>query len=175
MIKVHLRFNSGEQFAHCIGVMECRSESFLALFASHFPYAKGPSMYNVLIVCSLRNCHSNATYQYRLPLGQPSTSPSIQTSFMDVPLHHTMPHVFALLSPSTRTFTPNDPTKRRVSELSTMRTNIGSTFIRHGERERRVDGWLVTELDPNNGTGFAKRHSNGKHFILPLFWISNAA
>ena len=157
VIKVHLRFNSGEQFAHCIRVMECRSESFLALFASHFPYAKGPSIYNVLIVCSLCNCHSNATSQYRLPSGQPSTSPSIQTSFMDVPLHHTMPHVFALLSPSTRTFTPNDPTKRRVSELSTMRTNIGSTFIRHGERERRVDGWLVTELEPKQWNRLLKK------------------
>ena len=116
-----------------------------------------PSIYNVLIVCSLCNCNSNATYQYRLPLGQPSTSPSIQTSFMDVPLHHTMPHVFALLSPSTRTFTPNDPTKRRVSELSTMRTNIGSTFIRHGERERRVDGWLVTELEPKQWNRLRKK------------------
>ena len=105
------------------------------------------------------SCHSiiNATYQYRLPLDQPSTSPSIQTSFMDVPLHHTMPHVFALLSPSTRTFTPNDPTKRRVSELSTMRTNIGSTFIRHGERERRVDGWLVTELEPKQWNRLRKK------------------
>ena len=35
-------------------------------------------------------------------------------------------------------------------------------------------GWLLSS-NPNNGTGFAKRHSNGKHFILPLFWISNAA